>query len=124
MRWPWFNNTMVNFADPLTAANLKSWRDEHLLAHLAGGAVWYVLFHLAVIGFARDPLWAQLLIVGGWQAVAWEWWQHEMWDAVCILRGRPAGFGYPWLSALWDALTAMAGAVPVGVLWWVLSRVF
>ena len=110
MRWRWFNNTLVGFFTPVCSATTKSWRDTHVAAHAVGGMVWVLVFRTPVFADWRTDLLLRLLAVGITQATLWEWVQHEMWEAVRILRNLPPGMGYPWLSGIWDTLLAVSGA--------------
>ena len=117
--YDWFGGLKLHhFWEPITASSTADWRRTHITAHVIGGAVWLVVH--AVIAAALGAPWSltshpltRIGLVALWQAVGWEWTQHENWRPELVTPPLPPGHGYPWLSAFWDTACATLGAALV-----------
>lgn len=115
--YDWFSGLKLHqFWEPITASSTADWRRTHIVAHVLGGMVWLVVF--AVIAGLLGAPWSlvshpvlRVAMVGVWQAVGWEWTQHENWRPDRVVPPLPPGTGYPWLSAFWDVIFTLCGAV-------------
>ena len=116
MRWTWFGDRVITFWQPITAPAERWWRDTHVWAHVLGGGVWVLVQQACAValGDAHPLTWhpgLRVALVALWQAVGWEWTQHENWRPE--LAGLPPGTGYPWLSGVWDTIFAVVGATTI-----------
>lgn len=97
------------FWAPVTSEDLSYqwWRKEHIWAHVVGGVFWWALaVNPWVLQDWARPAWVPLLVVFVLQGL-WERVQQENW--------RDTDTPYPWWSAVWDVLFALAGALPCEV---------
>jgi len=99
-----------DFWQPITSKDVRFqfWRKSHILAHIIGGAFWWIFTLAAFRPLLTSTPALRLLMVTGVQL---------MWERVQQENFGNDSSGYPWWSALWDVLFALMGASVVEILY-------